>query len=589
MTPVLRPYQSQLVADVRAAWSQGARNVMPVLPCGGGKTVVACELLEKHDGASCFIAHRTELLSSASLTLARYGLRHDIVGAADMKRAIAALHIADTGRCWFTPGAKTVVASVDTLIRRTDIANWAKQVTLFVSDEGHHVVGTSAENGNKWFKAINMFSNPAVRGVLPTATPGRPDGKGLGRHADGIVDVMLNGPTKRELVADGYLTDYRVFCPEDELRRLIENESVGASGDWSPSQQRAASKRSHITGNVVTSYKQWAWGKLNLVFTGDVETCVEVADSYNAAGVPSIAITGNTDPHIRRRAFERFVRREIWVVVTVDIVGEGTDIPACEVITEARTTQSMTVHRQHWGRGDRPMWAGGGAEPATRELRLASIAASSKPHAIYIDHTGCFLDLKLGPPDRDVVWSLDRRDKRAKTTSDAIPLRVCLGCYQPYERHLSACPYCGTPLPAPTARSSPAVVEGDLAELDATVLARLRGEVALIDRSPEQVREHYQRLGLPDAAVRGQVRHQIDRIEAQTALREACARWGGIWHAQGESDSEIQRRFWWSFGVDVLSAAALPRAEAEALRVRVEGGDRCWTGALISCSHGSKV
>lgn len=570
MTPTLRPYQQQLVSDIRAAWSQGARNVMPVLPCGGGKTVIACELLEQHGGASVFIAHRSELLSAASLTLARYGLRHDIIGSADMKRAIAALHVADTGRCYFTPGAKCVVASVDTLIRRPDVANWAKQVTLFISDEGHHVVGTSIENGNKWFKAISLFTHPDVRGVLPTATAGRSDGRGLGRHADGIVDLMLTGPSKRELVEDGYLTGYKVYCPEDELHRLIKHETVGASGDWSPAQQRAASRKSQITGNVVASYKRWAWGKLNLAFTTDIETCADMAASYNAAGIPAIAITGTTDPHIRRQAFRRFIAREIWTIVTVDIVGEGTDVPACEVITEARLTQSMTVHRQHWGRGDRPMWVDG-REPVTREARLASIAASNKPHAIYIDHTGCFLDPKLGPPDRTVQWTLDRRDKRAKTVSDAIPLRICLGCFQPFERILTVCPHCGQPIPAPTARSSPQAVEGDLAELDAAVLDRLRGEVALVDRTVEQVRQHYVQTGLPDIAVRGQIKHHNERTRAQGTLRDAMAAWGGIYHAAGENDRTIQRRFFWTFGCSTIEAQALGRADAEALRVRVQG------------------
>jgi hypothetical protein len=381
---------------------------------------------------------------------------------------------------------------------------------------------------------------------------------------------MILGPSKGELVAEGYLTDYRVWCPQSDIEALIGEERISESGDWSPTAQRNASRKSHITGDVVDSYRRWAWGKLNLAFTTDVETCVKMAESYNAAGIPAMAITGNTDPNIRRQAFRRFVARELWTIVTVDIVGEGTDVPACEVITEARPTQSLAVSRQHWGRGDRPMWVAG-KEPATREGRLASIAASTKPYAIYIDHTGSFRNPALGPPDRPVQWSLDRRDKRSSGPSDAIPLTVCLGCYQPFPRIHRICPYCQTPVPAPTSRSAPEHVDGDLAELSPEVLAQLRGAVAAVDRTPEETRAHYAATGLPDLLVRAQVNRHHERTQAQAALRHAMAVWAGPYHAAGECDRTLQRRWYLTYGCSTLEAMALGRAEAEALTHRLDG------------------
>ena len=48
-----------------------------------------------------------------------------------------------------------------------------------------------------------------------------------------------------------------------------------------------------------------------------------------------------------------------------------------------------------------------------------------------------------------------------------------------------------------------------------------------------------------------------DRQGVQTALREAMGQWGRLWHEQGHSDSEIQRRCYWTFGTDVMTAQTL--------------------------------
>lgn len=574
MIPVLRDYQKQLVTDVRSAWAAGARNVLAVLPTGAGKTLVVGDIIASHQGASVLIAHRSELVSQASLMLARFGIRHDIIGSANTRRAIAAAHVAKLGRCFYSPGERCVVASVDTLVRRKDLGSWANQVTLWVVDEAHHATAagvdpiTGAKQGNKWYRAVQMFTHPNALGLGPTATPRRADGRGLGAHTDGLMHVMLEGPSTRELIDDGYLSDYRVWCPESDLQVLAE---VSASGDWSPFELRKASQRSHIIGDVVKSYREYADGLLNLTFTTDVETAQQMALSYRGAGISAMALTGDTDPRIRRQTLQQFERRQIMVIVAVDIVGEGTDLPACESITEARPTQSLAVWMQHWGRGMRPMYASG-YNLSVRSGRRAAIAAGPKPYAIFIDHTGGFVNPALGPPDRPRIWSLDRRDRRSRGASDAIPLRICLECFQPFERIHKACPYCNAPIPAPTARSSPAHVEGDLAELDPTVLAQLRGEATL--HSLEDERARLQRTGLPDLMVRANVKRYGERIDTQARLREAMALWAGPYHAAGETDNMIQRRFWHSYGCSVVEAMGLAASDAEALRLRLDGSVR---------------
>ena len=83
MTLTLRPYQTQLIDDIRAKWAGGARNVLAVMPTGAGKTVTFSKL--NADGErSCTIVHRQELVGQISRTYALTGIYHNIIAPQPM-------------------------------------------------------------------------------------------------------------------------------------------------------------------------------------------------------------------------------------------------------------------------------------------------------------------------------------------------------------------------------------------------------------------------------------------------------------------------------------------------------------------------
>jgi superfamily II DNA or RNA helicase len=141
----LRDYQSALKHKVYDAWGGGAQNVVMRLGTGGGKTVILSDIVQEHTGASAVIAHRHEITSQLSLALARNGVRHNIIASKETVRGIVQAHMAELGRSFYDPGARCAVISVDTFGNREGLASWASQVTLWISDEGHHVV-----HENKW-------------------------------------------------------------------------------------------------------------------------------------------------------------------------------------------------------------------------------------------------------------------------------------------------------------------------------------------------------------------------------------------------------------------------------------------------------
>lgn len=532
----LRPYQADVRDHCQAAWDGGARCVMPVVATGGGKTVIVGDICRTFPGIGVAIAHRQELVGQISLQLAREGVYHDLLVSGPLRRAIIRSHHEDeeVGRSYVRPGAPWYVGGVDTIVRMGEA--WFERVGLVVIDEGHHVL-----RANKWGKAFAKFPN--ARGLFPTATPLRADGQGLGAHADGLVDALVQGPCGRELIDAGFLTEYRVICPPNRLD-LSRVALSAATGDLSLGQLRKETHRAGITGDVVAHYLKHAEGKRGVTFAVDVEEAAAYAEAFNARGVPAAVVHAKTPDALRRAAVRDLRAGRLLQLCNVDLFGEGFDLPAIEVVSMARATASYGLYSQQFGRA----------------LRLMP----GKDRALIIDHVGNFCRPGFGPPDAPRPWSLDRREKRAKSDSGAIPLRACANpmCLQPYPRIYAACPHCGHAVP-PASRSTPEAVDGDLEELDPSVLADLRREIARIQGDAHPPRH------LSGPAQAASARQHVERRQAHEALRHAMDTWAAIRHVRPLS--ECYREFFFRFGVDVATAQTLPRADAEGLRERIEG------------------
>lgn len=535
MTYREREYQAELDHLVCDAWAHGARDVMPVLPCGGGKTVVFSNMLAREQGASCVIVHRNHLVAQASKTLARNGVRHRVLGSAATQRTCVQLQVSDPeiGRNFVDPSAPCAVAGVDTLVGMDPKDPWFGRVTLVITDEGHHLLA-----GNKWGKARAMF--PKARGAAFTATAMRPDGRGLGRHADGLIDTMVEVIGMRDLIKAGFLADYRIFAPPNTLD--LSEVGLSAGGDFSPPGVAQAVQRANITGDVVEHYLRIAPGKLWATFAVNIDEATKLTAAYRAAGVPAELITGETPDVMRDSIFRRYRARQVLQLVSVDVLGEGTDVPAMEGISLARPTASWVTYVQQFCRPLRPH--------------------DDKSHGIIIDHVGNVERhaKTRGLPDTPQQYTLDRRERASKSKpSDAVPVRTCLNveCMAVYERVLDCCPYCGHVV-EPTDRSAPRHVDGVLHELDPDVLRLLRREAdAVMGPSPMQ--------GAGGGVAIAAHRHHRDRQEAQNGLREALALWGG-WQAHlGRSESEAQRRFYARYNTTALEASALGAQDARVL------------------------
>jgi DNA repair protein RadD len=570
---MLRKNQLAVVAKVDHAWSQGLRFVAMIAPTGWGKTRVLSYVIEREAGYTLAKAHRRELIGQMSLAMAECGVRHRIIGPPSLIKKIVRKHMHKLGRSFYDPNGRCIVASVDSInLDKPDVLALLRLVTLVVVDEAHHLL-----KDNKWGKVVDVL-DPQCRGLLPTATCFRADGKGLGRHADGYADTMVFADNLRTVIEQGFLVDYVPVLsqPRDYVRPA--EEDITPSGEFRPA---AAAKSVHqskqIVGDVVAEYLKHARGKLGLTFAVDIPGAMELAEAYRAAGVPAEVVTGKTDPDWRDKIFERFERREILQIVNVGIAGEGTDIPGVEVVSMAAPTMSKGWFDQMFGRALRlyitkeqmAVW-----DNYTAAERKAIIAASPKPHALIIDHCGNVMHHL--PPDGPRFHTLDRRDRRAKAKDDGIiPTRMCLGnealnypmCGKPFPKSEHVCPFCGcpVPIPEPGQRRTPEQVDGDLFLLDPDAVELLRQGKLTADAFVPNIP-----FGASAIVAQSLRNKHRERGQAQVALRETMALWCGAERDAGYDDRAIQRRFFHSWGMDVLTAQGLNRADAEALRGRVQ-------------------
>ena len=538
----LRPYQSKAKIDVNYSWSVGNKNVLLVMPTGAGKTVLFSDTVKDHQGYSCTMAHRQELVSQMSLSFARAGIRHRIIAPKTVVKNCVNLQMQELNNNYYDPQSSKAVASVDTLINRIEQnQSFLNNCSLWVMDEAHHVL-----KSNKWGKCVSLFPN--AKGLGVTATPQRADGNGLGAANDGVFNDLILGPDTYDLMNMGYLSKYRVIVSETHLN-LNDNDISKTTGDYKKTRLVAATEESSIIGDVVSHYLKFAAGKIGITFVPSIKIAEETAEKFNKAGVPAKALSSKNNDLERYRALRDLREGRLKQLVNVDLFGEGFDLPAIEVISIARKTMSLALHLQMIG----------------RVLRIME----GKDKAMIIDHVGNILNPRLGLPDKRRIWTLDRRERRSKTDNEE-SLKVCPNpeCLSPYERFHVVCPHCGFK-PEVIARNQPEFVDGSLVELSDEFIQQLLGDREKIDKDKEQYRAELIAKGTPKMYEMIQVKRHAELQKTQKALRDMIAWWAGYHRAMRRCDEEIQKRFYLTFKIDILSAQSLKTKDSNELMTRV--------------------
>ncbi len=429
MTPkniTLRAYQQRDVQELRRRYARGFRAPLYALATGGGKTFIFSYITQQAAAKGnrvLILVHRQELLRQSSESLDLLGVDHGLIAPKHSQTYDL-----------------VQVASVQTAVRRLDRI---PKPSLIVVDEAHHAAAGS------WRKIIDHFKDVPILGV--TATPYRLDGKGLGVDSGGHFDCLVQGPSIRDLIKDGYLSRPRVYAPPTDL---VLDDVRTRMGDYARDDLAAAVDKPKITGSAVEHYSRMCPGKPAIAFCVSVAHAEHVAAEFRAAGYRAESIDGSMDDDRRKGLITSLGSGKIDVLCSCEIISEGTDIPVVSAAILLRPTQSLTLYLQQVGRALRPY--------------------DGKKHAIILDHVGnC---LRHGLPQDDREWSLDGDPGKGKSGKRAEPVARVQQCPRCYVVHPPAprCNQCGH-VYAPD-EIMPEQVDGELREIDPAEIARMKAD-----------------------------------------------------------------------------------------------------------------
>lgn len=510
----LRDYQDDGLNNIRTELRAGKKAVLFVLPTGGGKTVTYAAMSQ---GAALrgnrilILEHRKELIRQASLAVGGLGVHHQIVAPANKVAKIRAAHVQKLGWPMIDKHSHVAVASVQTLARRMDWLDEFKP-NIIVIDEAHHAVAGT------WARIIEACPDAILVGV--TATPVRTDGQGLGKDSGGCFDAMVLGPSMRELIEMGYLVPPRVFAPPSQVNR---DDMGHKGGDIDMASAAALLDKPGIIGNAVEHYTQLAAGRPAIVFCTSVKHAEHVAEQFRAAGYRFEVVHGDMDDDDRDNRIAGLGDGRLQGIVTVDVVSEGTDVPAAEVAILLRPTESESLFLQQIGRVLRTVFAEG-FDLNDLDGRHDAIEASGKTYGLILDHVGNVA--YHGMPAADREWTLDGRKRGKRGALDKekpISVMQCPKChYSEVPRHV-----CGGPRRDGSTCDHIFEVQSRMLEERAGTLAEIE-DVDLPSRiktGAARDMASLKAMGMSTARAQHILQARAEKEELQNELRDLLVNW----------------------------------------------------------------
>lgn len=381
----LRPYQNELVEQVRGAWREGFKAPCIVLGCGGGKSCIVAEIARRttwNGKRVLFLVHRRELVDQIFRTFVRWGVLMDLC----------------------------TVGMVQTITRRL---KKLPRPALIITDENHHSMAQS-------YKRIYDYYADVPR-VGVTATPVRLNGDGLGD----VNDKLIIGKSTKWLIDNHYLAPYDYYAPSvADLTGLHTR-----MGEYVREDIEKAMINNTVFGDVVHYYRKLANGNKAVCYCASIRHSEATAAAFRDAGIPAAHIDGSTPKAERDRIIRAFRDGEVTILCNVDLISEGFDVPDCACAILLRPTHSLTLYIQQAMRCMR-----------YRDGKRAVIidhAGNYARHGMPDDDRTWTLEKKK------------RRSFKKEEDEQAERVRQCPECFFTFsvEAHKSRCPHCGYVFP----------------------------------------------------------------------------------------------------------------------------------------------
>jgi superfamily II DNA or RNA helicase/HKD family nuclease len=327
------PHQQRMLERLMVERKRhGRHRNLVVAATGTGKTVVAAldyrQLRQAagRDLSLLFVAHRERILEQSRATF-RAVLRDGSFGEIHGGGRVAA--------------GRHVFAMIQSLSEQAVTRLLPKDFDVVIVDEFHHAAAPS------YRRLLDRLDPEELLGL--TATPERMDAQDVTAFFDERIAVELR---LWEAIDEGFLVPFQYFGVADGtdlsgLRwqrggyQLGELDHVITGDD-----ARVAKLLQAIRRVIADPGRMRALG-----FCVSIEHAEYMARRFTAAGLTSVALSGRTPEEERATALRRLEIGELRTVFSVDVLGEGVDVPSVDTVLLLRPTDSATVFTQQLGRG----------------------------------------------------------------------------------------------------------------------------------------------------------------------------------------------------------------------------------------------
>jgi superfamily II DNA or RNA helicase len=327
------PFQEEILRKLEADRAHGRRRNLVVSATGTGKTIISAidyrRYISKNQGKKnrlLFIAHRKEILERSLVTF-RMVLQN---------RNFGELLTGDE----VPQNYDHLFATIQSLKKIYDhVAE--DYFDYIVVDEVHHGAADSYE------RPLTYFKPDILLGL--TATPERMDGQDITRFFDDTIATELR---LSEAIDRSLLVPFNYYGVTD-LVDISQMKFQRGRYDTAELEKLYVGNKMRMNAviNAINDYRPNVDEIKGLGFCVSIDHAEYMANEFNDAGIPSIALTSRSPQEVRETAQTKLVNGEIKFIFSVDLYNEGVDIPQVNTELMLRPTESMTIFIQQLGRG----------------------------------------------------------------------------------------------------------------------------------------------------------------------------------------------------------------------------------------------
>jgi superfamily II DNA or RNA helicase len=330
----LEPFQERLLEQIALGRQRGRHRNLLVSATGTGKTVMAAVDYARlrttlPRARLLFVAHREEILHKSRATF-RHVLRDGSFGEKWVRgeRPTAYEHV-------FASVQSLSVADLD----RLD----PDAFDVVIIDEFHHAAAPS------YVRLLEHLQPRELLGL--TATPERADDLDVLRWFEGHIAAELrlwDAIDQHRLVPFAYygVGEERLDFRNVRWTRGRGYDVEGLTNVLTADDALARLVLKELESRVTDIRKMRALG-----FCVSVEHARFMARVFDAAGVRSVAVWGDSPAKEREDALAALADGRVQVVFSVDLFNEGIDVPLVDTLLMLRPTESATLFLQQLGRG----------------------------------------------------------------------------------------------------------------------------------------------------------------------------------------------------------------------------------------------